>query len=245
MTKPTPRDNWTEQQWHKRAKTLIDGIRKSKFEFGKLVAEFHDHFNRHRDQYQEDWTVVCQRVLILKYPTCSLYETVWKTLGRVEFRDRLPASLHALHKIAVTYRDKPDEVVEAVRLAKITAETIEKEVDQLFLSGAANEAEAREEKKPGKQPEIQHVLERDLHALYGLHGRATVDRAMIIQIFAADILSAIQKWNNRWNDADVIHTLKSIYNIVDEDLDEAAGEARAEDRLQIPHMRKDDGEAQE
>ena len=76
MTKPTPKDNWTEEQWHKHAKTLIDGMRKSKFEFGKLVEQFHDHFNRHRDQYKEDWTVVCQQVLILKHPTCSLYETI-------------------------------------------------------------------------------------------------------------------------------------------------------------------------
>ena len=132
MTKPSTKDNWTEEQWSKRAKTIINRMRKPPFEFGQLVEEFHEHFNRHRNQYTEDWTVVCKQVLILSQPTCSLYETIWSTLGQVKFRDKLPLTLHALHKLAQTYRIEPEEVERLVEKGTIGVDTTDKQAEHYY-----------------------------------------------------------------------------------------------------------------
>lgn len=225
MAPSIDKSKWSEAQWKTHFQGLFNRHLKTAFELGKGIGEFHREFQANKEKWSDDWTLICKRVVGISHGACSMYETIHRVLGKVDFKDSLPPEMSSLYPIAKTYEKAPEVVRVALGEGKISRDMSRHEADQLYLSAKAERreealAESREEKKVGRRPKIEQVIERDIHTLYGRHDRALVDWAMEIRMFHGEILDTIRKWETTWNTADVIHILKQHYNVVDKDSEE-------------------------
>jgi len=115
-------DNWTDQQWKDRFRTLRASSLAAIFELGKYVQEFRKEFRAHPERWggNAQWTVICQNTTGLSNSTCSMYETVWRVLGSVKESeghwrlDKLPSSLRTLYHISRAYEIDPGTVHRAM-----------------------------------------------------------------------------------------------------------------------------------